>query len=110
MHLPRGCWELSSTKAKVLGMSDALATWNLRIEEAAKECQVLTTQLLMGLRDELLSRRKAIYALLDTLALLDFLSGYVEYMHANKDHAAFCRPTICAQTGALCVCCTTWSA
>lgn len=98
-QLPSGCWELSSTKTKVLCMSDAVATWNLRIEEAAKECQVLTTQLLLGLREELLSRRPAICALLDTLALLDFLSGYVAYMHAQKEHAAFCRPVICAQTG-----------
>ena len=55
--MPQGCWELGSSKGHVLCMTNELAAWNLQMDEAAKECLVLTMQMLAGLQDELAERR-----------------------------------------------------
>jgi MutS domain V len=100
VSLPSGCWELGSSKTQVLCMTNDLASWNLQLDEAAKECQVLTMQMLSGLEEQLAQRRMYVCMLLDALTLLDLLSGFVAYMTDRKSSAAFCRPVISSQKGA----------
>lgn len=81
-------------------MSNALSAWNLQLDEAAKECQALTMQMLMGLQQELAAKRNCICMLLDALTLLDFLSGAVAFMKSRQQAAAFCRPQVSLRAGA----------
>jgi DNA mismatch repair ATPase MutS len=97
--VPKNCWEVSNMKTKVICMTNKLASWNLRIEEVASQCQKLTVQLLMGLRSKMLSHRQRICSMLDALTLLDFLSGYVSYMTSTASCKSFTRPVICPIAG-----------
>lgn len=80
-------------------MTNELASWNLRIDEMANQCQALTVQLLMGLRSKVLAHRHTISSVLDALSLLDLLSGYVAYMNAKTGFTNFARPIICPYAG-----------
>ena len=82
-------------------MTNKLNAWNLQLNEAAKECQALTMQILLGLSEELTSRRPFVCMLLDAVSLLDFLSGYVAYMTARKDQTSYCQPMLSEHASAL---------
>lgn len=99
LAIPAGCWQVGSSKAAVLCMTNTLSAWNLQLDEAANECQALTMQMLTGLQEELASKRSYICMLLDALTLLDLLSGAVAFMAGRKHAATFCCPHICSQAG-----------
>jgi DNA mismatch repair protein MutS len=62
--------------------------------------QVLTLQILLGLQAELAAKRPMICMLLDSLALLDVLSGFVKYMEVQS-HVSFAAPSLAPRPGTL---------
>eukprot|EP00892_Ulva_mutabilis_P010806 jgi/Ulvmu1/8098/UM004_0337.1 len=82
-------------------MTNELAEWNANIKRAADDCCVLASQILAALQNDIETHRNHLVQALDSIALLDMLSGYVAYMHSQQDTTAFCRPVLSAQPGTL---------
>lgn len=102
--LPQGVWQLHANKTTVLCMTHELAEWNEHLNHAAQECAMLSSQVLVSLQEAIEQRLSDLLQVLDSLALLDLLSGFVSYMQARKATCSFCRPTLCQQSGSFCTC------
>jgi DNA mismatch repair ATPase MutS len=99
--LPQGFWQLHANKATVLCMSHALAEWNEHLNHAAQECVMLASQVLISMQVVIEQRLSDLLQVLDSVALLDMLSGFVAYMQSRKAMCSFCRPTLCQESGSM---------
>lgn len=98
--LPQGYWKLATNKKSILCMTNELAEWNANIKRAADDCCVLASQILAALQVDVEKHRNHLVQALDSIALLDLLSGYVAYMH-SQETVPFCRPQLSAQPGVM---------
>lgn len=101
--LPDGYWEIDRFKQSIKCVSAALSSWNQQIHSKSSDCEVLTLQILLGLQSTLAPYRPAICVLLDALALLDMLSGFVQYAaHVeSQGPTTFIPPGLVDHPGAL---------
>lgn len=97
--LPQGYWQLHANKTQVLCMTHELAEWNDHLNHAAQECAMLASQVLVSLQDAIEKRMSDLLQVLDSLALLDVLSGFVAYMQSQSSMCSFSRPTLCKERG-----------
>lgn len=91
-------------------MTNELAEWNANIKRAAEDCAVLASQILTALQAELEKHRNDLVQALDSIALLDFLSGYVAYMNSQQETASFCKPLLTRHPGATFLTIESWCA
>lgn len=81
-------------------MTNELSQWNASIKRTADDCSVLASQILAGLQESIEQCRGNLVQALDSISLLDFLSGYVAYMHSRQEVTTYCRPVISPHAGA----------
>lgn len=98
--LPKQCWRLHTNKKSVLCMTNELSEWNASIKRTADDCSVLASQILAGLQENVEQCHGNLVQVLDSISLLDFLSGYVAYMHSQQDITTYCRPVLSPHAGA----------
>lgn len=80
-------------------MTNELAEWNASIKRSVDDCSVLASQILAGLQANIEQCRSNLVQALDSIALLDFLSGYVAYMHSHDEIATYSKPVLSANAG-----------
>jgi hypothetical protein len=97
--LPHGYWKMHTTKKSILCMTNELAEWNEQINNAAHECGVLASNVLMTVQEAIEQQSSKLMQVLDSLALLDMLSGFVSYMESRKAFGPFCRPKLSSLKG-----------